>query len=137
VWSAPLRHRLPAALARRDAVVKRLRNGVRGLLKHGEVQIVTGRASFAGPRTLVIEPVANDIGAGKAPRWPRSRRWRRTTLSWHGIGALPYPCRAGHSRVLDTDGALALTAVPASIVVVGAGASAVSGAKSLPGWARA
>ena len=35
--------------------------------------------------------------------------------------ALPVP-GADHPRVLDTDGALALTAVPSSIVVVGAGA---------------
>ena len=52
-------------LARRDALVRRLTNGVRGLLKRGEVQILPGFASFGGPRTLLVDPVSNDIGAGK------------------------------------------------------------------------
>jgi dihydrolipoamide dehydrogenase len=114
----------PAALARRDAVVARLRNGVRGLLKHGKVQILAGRASFTGPRTLVVEPVSEDIGAGKGTAIARAE----TIEADHIIVAtgskplvLPVP-GADDPRVLDSDGALALTAVPSSIAVVGAGA---------------
>ena len=113
-----------AALARRDGVVNRLKGGVRGLLKHGKVQIVSGRASFTGPKTLVVEPVGADIGAGKGTTLDQAE----TIEAEHIIVAtgskplaLPVP-GADHPRVLDSDGALALTAVPSSIVVVGAGA---------------
>ena len=121
---APARVDYAAALARRDAVVTKLKGGVRGLLKHGKVQIVTGRASFTGPRTLSIEPVENDIGAGKGT----SLAAAETLEADHIIIAtgsrplaLPVP-GADLPRVLDSDGALALTALPASIVIVGAGA---------------
>ena len=113
-----------AALARRDGVVNRLKGGVRGLLKHGKVQIISGRASFAGPKTLVVEPVGADIGAGKGTTLDQTE----TIEAEHIIVAtgsrplaLPIP-GVDHPRVLDSDGALALTAVPSSIVVVGAGA---------------
>ena len=124
VLDGPFHVDYPAALARRDAVVNRLRGGVRGLLKHGKVQILSGRASFTGPRTLIVEPVSADIGAGKGTALEQAE----TVEADHIIVAtgskplvLPVP-GADHPRVLDSDGALALTAVPASIAVVGAGA---------------
>jgi dihydrolipoamide dehydrogenase len=113
-----------AALARRDAVVTRLKNGVRGLLKHGKVQIVSGRASLTGPRTLVIEPVSTDIGAGKGTGLEAAETLEADHIivaTGSRPVALPVP-GADLPRVLDSDGALALTAVPASIVIVGAGA---------------
>lgn len=114
----------PTALARRDAVVNRLRGSVRGLLKHGKVQILAGRASFAGPNTLTVGPVSADIGAGRGAIFDGTQ----TVEAEHFIVAtgsrplaLPVP-GVDSPRVLDSDGALALTAVPSSIVVVGAGA---------------
>lgn len=112
------------ALARRDKVVDRLKGGVRGLLKHGKVQIVSGRASFLGPQTLRVEPVATDIGAGKgtALTQPETVEARHIIVATGSRPlALPVP-GVDLPRVLDSDGALALTAVPSSIVVVGAGA---------------
>lgn len=113
-----------AMLDRRDTVVKRLRNGVRGLLKSQKVQVVAGRATFTGPTTLAIEPVPADIGAGKSATLAEPQ----TLEADHIIVAtgsrplvLPVP-GVPHPRVLDSDGALALAAVPSSIVVVGAGA---------------
>ena len=124
VLDAPAHIDYSAALARRDAVVTKLKGGVRGLLKHGKVQIVSGRASFTGPNTLRIEPVTADIGAGKGTGLETAE----TLEAEHIIVAtgsrplaLPVP-GADLPRVLDSDGALALTEVPASIVVVGAGA---------------
>lgn len=113
-----------AALERRDKVVARLRDGVRSLLDRGKVQILCGSASFAGPDSLVVEPVFDDIGTGEGTTLPNG-----TTLEADNIIiatgsrplALPLP-GAELPRVLDSDGALALTSVPSSIVVVGAGA---------------
>ena len=112
------------ALSRRNDVVTRLRNGVRGLLTHAKVQVIAGRASFTGPRTLVVEPTTTDIGAGKRAALAEPE----TIEADHIIVAtgskpiaLPVP-GAEHPRVIDSDGALALTSVPSSLVVVGAGA---------------
>lgn len=124
VLDSPARVDYPAALARRDAVVTKLKGGVRGLLKKGKVQIVSGRASFVGPKTLSVEPVAEDIGAGKGTGLEATE----ILEAEHIIVAtgsrplvLPIP-GAALPRVLDSDGALALSEIPASIVVVGAGA---------------
>jgi dihydrolipoamide dehydrogenase len=124
VVDGPLRIDYSAALARGDALIGRLKNGVRGLLKHGKVQILTGRASFTGPQTLLVQPVQADIGAGKgtALAEPQIVEAERIIVATGSKPlALPVP-GADHPHVLDTDGALALTAVPASVVVVGAGA---------------
>jgi len=121
---APVRIDYQAALARRDAVIARLTNGVRGLLRNRKVQVLSGLASFAGPRTLVVEPVAVDIGAGSNAMLTEAR----TVEAGHiiiatGSRPLVLPVPGGdHPRVIDSDGALALTAVPSSIAVVGAGA---------------
>jgi dihydrolipoyl dehydrogenase len=120
----PVRIDYAASLARRDAVINRLKGGVRGLLKHGKVRILPGHASFTGPQTLLIEPVSNDIGAGKGTILEQAE----TVEAEHIIVAtgsrplaLPVP-GADLPRVLDSDGALALTSLPSSVVVVGAGA---------------
>lgn len=124
VVDAPARVDYEAALARRDGVVTQLKGGVRGLLKRGKVQIVTGRASFTGPNTLTIEPVSADIGAGKGTGLETAETIEAGNIiiaTGSKPLALPIP-GADSPRVLDSDGALALTAVPAGIVIVGAGA---------------
>ena len=71
-----------------------------------------------------MEPVGADIGAGKGTTLDQTE----TIEAEHIIvatGSKPLALSipgADHPRVLDSDGALALTAVPSSIVVVGAGA---------------
>ncbi len=120
---APARIDYGAALAHRDAVVTRLRGGVRGLLKRRKVRVLSGRASFAGPQSLLVEPVTVDIGAGKGTTLAEAE----TVEAEHIIVAtgsrpLALPVPGGDlPRVLDSDGALALTSLPSSIVVVGAG----------------
>lgn len=110
-------------LGRRDAVVARLRNGVRGLLRQAKVEIVAGTASFVAPTAVSIEPTAADIGAGKGTAAARAQTLeaahilvatgsRSTVLDIPGVE---------HPRVLDSDGALSLKSVPSSLLVVGAG----------------
>ncbi len=113
-----------AALVRRDGVVKRLKGGVRGLLKHGNVQIVSGKAAFSGPQTLTVDPVSADIGAGKGTALEQTETIEAShIIVATGSKPLSLPVTGvDHPRVLDSDGALALTDVPKSIVVVGAGA---------------
>ncbi|HSW38611.1 MAG TPA: NAD(P)/FAD-dependent oxidoreductase, partial [Acidobacteriota bacterium] len=121
---SPPRIDYAVVLARRDAVIKRLKNGVRGLLKHRKVKVLSGRAAFTGPRTLVIEPVTADIGAGKGTSINETQALEADRiLVATGSKPIPLPVKgANHPRVLDSDGALSLTEVPSSIVVAGAGA---------------
>ncbi len=120
---APPRIDYGLALDRRDAVVKRLRNGVRGLLKHQKVRVLSGRAAFTGPQTLIVEPVPVDIGAGKSAALTETQTLEASHIIV-ATGSKPLALSvpgADHPRVLDSDGALALVEVPSSILVVGAG----------------
>lgn len=112
-----------AVLSRRQAVVDRLRGGVRGLLKRGKVQVIAGRASFLGAHEVLVEPVTTDIGAGKSAilQGPETVEADHIIVA-AGSKPLALPVSgADHPRVIDSDGALALTALPRSIVVIGAG----------------
>jgi len=123
VVDTPPRIDYGSALDRRDAVVKRLRNGVRGLLKHQKVRVLSGRAAFTGPQTLIVEPVPVDIGAGKSAALTETQTLEASHIIV-ATGSKPLALSvpgADHPRVLDSDGALALVEVPSSILVVGAG----------------
>ncbi|MCZ7665545.1 MAG: dihydrolipoyl dehydrogenase [Thermoleophilia bacterium] len=107
-----------AALQRRDLAVSRLTKGVAGLLRHAGVRVVAGHASFTGPNALAVTAsgpgqagdVAQEIDAGHIVVATGSRP-----------AALPVP-GGDHPQVIDSDGALALTEVPARLLVVGGGA---------------
>ena len=107
VVDSPARVDYPAALARRDAVVNRLKGGVRGLLKHGKVQIITGRATLTGANTILIEPVESDIGAGRGTALgaPETLDAEHIIVATGSRPlALPVP-GADLPRVIDSDGA--------------------------------
>ena len=117
VVSHPVTVNYPAVLARRDAVVGRLRNGVKGLLRHAKVDVVSGTASFLDATTISVTP-GTASGAGAAEEM-RAGHIIVATGSRPLMLALP---GADHPCVIDSDGALALTEVPARLLVVGGGA---------------
>ncbi len=95
----------------KSAVTAKLVKGVEGLLKANKVNIIRGTARFEGPREVVVdtkdgaESVSADkiiIASGSVPVRP------------------PIPGLEGES-CLDSTGALALTGVPASMVIIGGG----------------
>ncbi|PWD49864.1 dihydrolipoyl dehydrogenase [Serinibacter arcticus] len=101
---------LPAVTAYRDGVVGRLHRGLTGLLRSRAVDVVAGhgRVAEVTSSAVVVEVDGRRItgrhlvlATGSRPRWP----------SW----VRPGP------RVIDSDGALALTAVPARLAVIGGG----------------
>jgi dihydrolipoamide dehydrogenase len=101
---------LAAAVAWKDGIVARLNAGVQALLRKAKVKIVTGNATFRDGKTVevstetgvqVIRAEAVVIATGSASV---------------EIPALPF----GGSVISSTD-ALALTEVPAELVVVGGG----------------
>jgi dihydrolipoamide dehydrogenase len=124
VLDSPARVDYRAALQRRDQVVARLRDGVSTLLAEGKVRVLGGQAGFVGPGTLRIEPTSCDIGAEPDPGLAAPETLEaQDVIVATGSRPLALPAPGTESpRVIDSDGALALTAVPASILVVGAGA---------------
>lgn len=101
---------MAGVLRHRDGVVQRLYRGLAGLLKGRKVDVVTGRGRIAEvtASTVVVDVDGQRLtgrhlvlATGSRPRWP----------SW----VTPGP------RVLDSDGALALTHVPARVAVLGGG----------------
>ncbi len=112
VRTGPAQIDWPAMQARKAKVVDRLVGGVHLLLERAGVQLVAGRARFTGPEGLLVE----------GPDGPQRLPARRCIIA---TGSLPAPLPipgAGLPGVLDSTGALALQALPASLLVVGGGA---------------
>ncbi|HOQ98588.1 MAG TPA: dihydrolipoyl dehydrogenase [Anaerolineae bacterium] len=102
----------PAMQARKADVVAKLVGGVRMLLGRAGVDVVEGHAHLSGPGTVAVD------GAGGMQTWAAPRIVIAT-----GSSPLTLPIAGGDlPGVLDSTGALALEALPASLLVVGGGA---------------
>ncbi len=96
----------------KNAVVRRLTDGLAGLAKRRRVEVVQGAGRFAGPRVLAVETPEGStrrigfehaiIAAGSAPV-------RLPGFPW------------GDPRIVDSTGALDITEVPRRLLVVGGG----------------
>ena len=107
-----------AVMARREKVVKTLTGGVSGLFKKNGVELVEGEARLAG-------------GGGVAVNGTTLQA--KTIILATGSVARPIPGAQFGGRVIGTEEAWALEALPASMAVVGAGAS---GAEIASAYAR-
>ncbi|ABH00671.1 dihydrolipoyl dehydrogenanse (plasmid) [Rhodococcus jostii RHA1] len=96
--------------ARRDEVVASLTGGVRGLLKKNGVEVKHGWARLAGDGAVTVD---GETVHGRA------------IVLATGSVARPLPGLDFHGRVIGTEQAWALDALPDTIAVVGAGASGV------------
>jgi dihydrolipoamide dehydrogenase len=107
-----------AVMARRDKVVQTLTGGVAGLLKKNKVEVIEGSGSLAGngsvlvgEQTLTAKTIV--LATGSVPR--------------------PIPGTSFGGRVIGTEQAWALSELPGSLAIVGAGAS---GAEIASAYAR-
>jgi dihydrolipoamide dehydrogenase len=98
-----------AIMARREKVIKTLTGGVGGLFKKNEIELIEGEASLAGPKEVRVGD--NSISVGKA------------IVLATGSVKKPIPGTEFGGRVIGTEEAWALSELPATMVVVGAGAS--------------
>jgi dihydrolipoamide dehydrogenase len=114
----------PAVQARREKVVATLTGGVGGLFKKNGVELIEGEASL-GPR-------GGDSG-GVPVRVGERELSAATVILAAGSVARAIPGVELGGRVLGTEAAWALQELPASLAVVGAGAS---GAEIASGFAR-
>jgi dihydrolipoamide dehydrogenase len=107
-----------AVAARREKVISTLTGGVSGLFKKNQIDLIEGEASLAGPGAVAVGD--EQIAA-------------RTILLATGSVPLPIPGTAFGGRVIGTEEAWALAELPATMAVVGAGAS---GAEIASAYAR-
>ncbi len=93
--------------------IERLAQGLSGLARARGVEVLAGRARFAGGDTVHVTPVAED-----AP--PATLRFRHAVVAT-GSAPVGLPGVAPGARVWDSAAALALPAVPGRLLVVGGG----------------
>jgi dihydrolipoamide dehydrogenase len=97
-----------AITQRREKVVSTLTGGVSGLFKKHNIEVVEGEGRLAGPGRLVVGD--QEIAA-------------RTIVLATGSVKRPIPGAEFGGRVIGTEEAWALSELPATMAVVGAGAS--------------
>ena len=107
-----------AVTERRKKVISTLTGGVAGLFKKNGIEVIHGEGTLAGPGTVGVG--GQEIGA-------------RTTVLATGSVKRPIPGTEFGGRVIGTEEAWALPELPASMAVVGAGAS---GAEIASAYAR-
>jgi dihydrolipoamide dehydrogenase len=101
---------LARTVAWKDGIVRRLTNGVGGLLKQAKVKVVEGRARFRDGKTVDVETETGE----------QTIRAEHVVIATGSVAqALPNLPFGG--RIISSTEALALTELPATLVVVGAG----------------
>jgi len=104
---------LPALMARKDKIVNQLTGGIAGLLKKNQVDAIVGTARFVSPG--VVEVTAADGTT-------RPVAAKKFVIATGSVPVeLPF-LKFDGSRIISSDQAIALSAVPQRMVVVGAGA---------------
>ncbi len=101
---------------RKEQVVSRLRKGVESLLKKNQVALLAGTATLTSPSSLTVQMADGGTETVSA----------RHILIAAGAHAKTLPgVTIDEERILSSTGALALDHIPASIIVIGAGAVGV------------
>ena len=103
---------LAKLMARKDRAVKTLVGGVSGLMKANGIEVIKGKARLLSPRRIQVVDPQNQTAVYEARKVilaPGSRSAR-----------LPIP-GADLPGVMDSNGALQLTRIPDSMVIIGAG----------------
>ncbi len=109
--------------ARRDQVVKRLWTGLRSLVDKNKVTWVAGRGRLDGPTTVRVQQPGEDGTPGAGGE--RVLKGTDVILaSGSRVKSLPGLVPDGR-RIVTSDDVLATNALPASVIVVGAGAVGV------------
>src|SRR5436309_1895491 len=108
----------PAVGARREKVISTLTGGVAGLFKKHSIELIEGEGKLAGPGTVAVG--SSDIAA-------------KTIVLATGSVPRPIPGTEFRGRVIGTEEAWALSELPRTMAVIGAGAS---GAEIASAYAR-
>jgi dihydrolipoamide dehydrogenase len=99
-------------MARKDRAVKTLVSGVGGLLKANGIEVIKGKARLISPQQIEVVDERQQKVIYQA---------RKIIIATGSVSAdLPIP-GAKLTGVIDSDGALQLTNIPESMVIIGAG----------------
>ena len=109
---------MAAIAARRDAIVERMTKGLLSLVRKHKVELIRGTATLRGATTIHVALIGDD----GAPAGERVLTSTDTILaSGSRTKSLPGIVPDGE-RIVTSDHILRSTRVPASLIVVGAGA---------------
>lgn len=106
---------LPAVMARKEAVVAQLRDGIAKLLEQGSVTLFSGTGFFADNDDSTIVIAAADNG-------PEERITADNIIIAVGSRPLELPIAPFGDNVISSTTALALQEVPSSLAIIGGGA---------------
>ena len=98
--------------ARKDRAVKVLVSGVAGLMKANGIEVIKGRARLISPQTIQVVDEKGQTATHQA---------RKIILATGSVSAQPPIPGSQLAGVIDSNGALQLTRVPGSMVIIGAG----------------
>jgi len=99
-------------MARKDRAVKTLVSGVGGLMKSNGIEVIKGKARLISPQKIEVVDEKQQKVTYQA---------RKIIIATGSVSAdLPIP-GAKLAGVIDSDGALQLTNIPESMVIIGAG----------------
>ncbi|MFN0073743.1 MAG: dihydrolipoyl dehydrogenase [Chloroflexota bacterium] len=101
-----------AVVRRREKVVKQLTGGVGALLQSNNVPVIKGTARLENRQVIIDHPDGQQ----------QTIDARTVMLATGSVPATPPIPGADGARVIDSDGALLLDHVPASVLVIGGGA---------------
>lgn len=110
------------ALARKDRIVRRLREGLKQLAQARRIDLIAGRAVLAGPGQVDVTPSspAEERGAGGAKGTVPVRA--KTVIVATGSSPRPWPSAPYDGRrVLSSDDLLRAPALPQRLVIMGGG----------------
>ena len=100
---------------RKNKVIDTLSGGLGGLAKKRKINVIKGHAKFADANTLNIEGDDASIPDGGA------LTFNTAVIATGSIPAMPGAFKIGNDRVMDSTGALNLTDVPETMLVIGGG----------------
>jgi dihydrolipoamide dehydrogenase len=109
--------------ARRDQVVKRMWTGLKSLVDKNKVAWIQGRGKLEGPRQIRVQ-MAGDDGTPGAGGERILQAIDVIVATGSRVKSLP-GLEPDGKRILTSDDVLASTTLPASVIVVGAGAVGV------------
>ncbi|MCX5919534.1 MAG: dihydrolipoyl dehydrogenase [Deltaproteobacteria bacterium] len=118
---------IAAIIARKDKVVGLLRGGIAQLFRKNGVSLYEGCGRLLSPEEL---EVAAESGSTRI-------RAKKIVIATGSRPLVPEPFSGNKKGVLTTDEILALSAIPASLVIVGAGAIGVEMASIMAGLGSA
>ncbi|SDX13252.1 dihydrolipoamide dehydrogenase [Paenibacillus sp. CF384] len=119
-------------LARKDAIVERLESGVRFLMKKNKIDVYEGMGLIANTAITSDRNGVIDVrGSGKAEGEPPISIGYRDLIVATGSRPRRIPGLPVNERIMSSDEALAMEAVPASIIIVGGGVIGVEWASML------